>query len=114
MLRVNGALLTQAVKPGSFAEVRRRWHNGDQVELHLPKQLELMAADDRHPELVALCCGPLVLFAVGDELPKLNRQMLLAAKQTTAASPEWRSGEVKFLPWWIIQDETYTTYHSVS
>lgn len=112
VLRVNGALITQSLRPGSFAEVRRQWHSGDKVELLLPKQLELKAADDS--DLLALCCGPLVLFAVGEDLPKFDRQTLLTAKQTAVASSEWRIGDVKFLPWWVIRDESYTTYQQVS
>jgi uncharacterized protein len=114
VLRVNGESVTPAARPGSFAEIRRRWRDGDKVELTFPRQLELVAADTQHPDLVALCCGPLVLFAIGDDLPKLNRQTLLSAKQTAEASGQWRSGDVKFLPWWIIKEETYTTYHDVS
>ena len=42
------------------------------MELALPKRLLLTPADDRHPDLVALCSGPLVLFAVGEDLPRLD------------------------------------------
>jgi hypothetical protein len=37
-LEVNGKSFSTAVKPGSFAEVRRTWNSGDQVVLKLPMQ----------------------------------------------------------------------------
>jgi uncharacterized protein len=114
VLRINDAPIPTVVQPGTFAEVHRRWRSGDKVELHLPKQLELRAADNHHTDLVALCCGPLVLFAIGDELPKLNRETLLAARQPSPGAPLWRAGDVRFLPWWAIENETYTTYHDIS
>jgi hypothetical protein len=114
VLRVNGSSVSSHIRPGSFAEVRRRWRMGDRVELVLPKQLELKPVDDQHPDLVALRCGPLVLFAIGEQLPKLDRPMLLAAKQASPNAPEWRAGDTRFLPWWVIKDELYTTYHDVS
>lgn len=112
-LYVNGKRFAQPFQPGSFAVVRRTWRSGDRIELVLAKRLELKAVDDRHPDLVALCCGPLVLFAIGQCLPKLDRETLLAARPLAAGSPEWRSGEFRFLPWFAIHDEIYTTYHDV-
>lgn len=111
-LWVNGSPVT-GVQSGSFAEVHRHWRSGDRVELILPRPMQLIPADDQHQDLVAVRCGPLVLFAIGEELPKLNRRALLTAKQLADAAPEWRSGEVRFLPWWVIKDEVYTTYHDV-
>lgn len=112
-LRINNSNVSERVKPGAFAEVRRRWRDGDQIELILPNCIELKAADNNHPDLVAVCCGPLVLFAIGDELPPLSRQNLMATRQLAPGAAEWRSGGVTFLPWWIIKDEVYTTYHDV-
>lgn len=133
VLQINGKA-TQRVEPGTFAAIRREWRSGDRVELMLPRQLELKSADEHHPDLVALVCGPMVLFAVGalavpvalqvmpfapgESLPKLTRETLLAARQTTAASTEWKSdtsqGPVIFRPWWAIRDGSYTTYFDVS
>jgi DUF1680 family protein len=113
-IQVNGKRIAQTVQPGSFATITRRWRSGDRIEVTLPKQLELKSVDDRHPHLVALVNGPIVLFAIGHDLPKLDRETLLAARQTAPASVEWKSGGVRFLPWWIIKDEIYTTYHDVS
>ena len=35
-LRVNGAIVKTAAKPGSFAEITRVWHSGDTVDIALP------------------------------------------------------------------------------
>ena len=112
-LHVDGVPVAD-IKPGSFAEIQRKWRGGEKIELVLPRPLKLKPADERHADLVALCSGPLVLFAIGEDLPKLHRETLLAARQTASASTEWRSGDVRFLPWWALKDEIYTTYHDVS
>ncbi|WP_129649587.1 beta-L-arabinofuranosidase domain-containing protein [Peristeroidobacter agariperforans] len=113
-LVVNGTRARVELKSGTFAELRRRWRSGDRIELTLPKHLHLKVVDAQHPNLVALCCGPLVLFAVGAEIPKVDRQLLLSAKQVAPDAPEWRAGNVRLTPWWHIGHETYTTYHDVS
>ncbi|WP_033338573.1 beta-L-arabinofuranosidase domain-containing protein [Catenuloplanes japonicus] len=59
-LHVNG-VKTQAT-PGSFATVRRRWRNGDVVELRLPMTPRWREAPD-NPAVKALTYGPLVLAA---------------------------------------------------
>jgi hypothetical protein len=113
-LHVNGSALPRhQVNPGSFVAVTRTWRTGDRIELVLRKTLELKPVDDSHPDLVALVCGPLVLFAIGNDLPKLDREVLLAARQTEPSGAEWRSGIVRFLPWWRIDREVYSTYHDV-
>ncbi len=112
-ITVNGRATGRAVKPGSFAEISRRWTDGDRVEIVLPRRLAVEAADAGHPDLVALTCGPMVLFAIGHDLPAMTRATLLAARQSGPGSPEWRSGDIRFLPWWVIRHEVYTTYHEV-
>jgi uncharacterized protein len=62
-LSVNGKRVTQAVTPGHFATVEREWKTGDRIELDLPLTKRLESVDPRHPNTVALLCGPLVLFA---------------------------------------------------
>ncbi len=112
-LKINGEPVRQVMTPGTFATLTRTWADGDKIELSLPKRLEIKAADDTHPDLVALVNGPMVLFAIGHDLPDMTRERLLAARQTAPASAEWRSGDTRFLPWWIIKNEVYTTYHRV-
>jgi len=113
-IRVNGKLVSEPVRSGTFAKIRREWKDGDRVELELPRRLELKPADAQHPDVVALVCGPLVLFAISDDTPKPTRAELLAAKQGTRGSAEWRAdtnkGPLRLVPFWAIKDETYFTY----
>lgn len=115
-LSVNAKRDSKPVVPGTFATIRREWKTGDQVELHLPMSPRLEPLDAAHQDIVALLCGPLVLFPIGKPVPKLSRGELLSAK---AASPgKWQiasAGEpVKLLPFFSIEDEPYSTYFKPS
>jgi hypothetical protein len=111
-ISVNGKRIAESVNPGNFATVRRQWKTGDDIELDLPLTKRLESIDPRHPDTVALLCGPLVLFAITDKAPVVTRQQLLAAKKTglqdwqveTAGTP------LKMLPFTAIADEQYSTY----
>jgi len=62
-LSVNGEPVGQAVAPGGYAEVRRRWRAGDVVRLSLPMPVRRLAAHPRVAEnagRVALSRGPLL------------------------------------------------------
>ncbi len=115
-VRVNGKRIEADVQPGTFAPFRREWKSGDRVVLELPMPNRLEAIDARYPETVALLCGPLVLFAVGDKAPNLSRQQLLAASKT--GQQTWQAATsteaLKLLPFTSITDEPYTTYVRVS
>jgi len=115
-LAVNGKRIGEPVLPGSFARLRREWRNGDRVELELPMSNRLEPINVRHPEVVALLSGPLVLFAMTDKTLPVSAKQLLAAKKRGAQ--EWRiesaSGPVKLLPFTAIGDEPYTTYLKIT
>src|SRR3984957_19334855 len=85
-IAVNGK--RKVASAGSFASVKRKWKNGDRIELELPLRTRLEAIDAQHPETVALLAGPLVLFAITDAEPAVTRTQLLAAKKTGAQSWE--------------------------
>jgi hypothetical protein len=78
----------------------------------LPLTKRLEPIDPRHPNTVALLCGPLVLFAVTDSAPAVTRRQLLSARKLgeenwqveTAAAP------LKMLPFTAISDEPYSAY----
>lgn len=114
---VNGKRIAETVEPGTFASLRREWKSGDRIELELPHSLELKPVDAQHPHTAALACGPLVLFAIANEAPKVSSQELLAAKRSNPSSEEWiadtAQGQLRFLPWWAIKEETYFTYLSI-
>jgi uncharacterized protein len=115
---VNGRKVLLTLQSGTFATIRRQWKTGDTIELRLPRGLDIQPIDAQHPNTVALVCGPLVLFAVSEDTPKVTSERLLSAKQTARGSSEWlvHSDEgppLRFAPFWTIKDETYFTYLQV-
>lgn len=113
-MTINGERIPKLLRAGSFAEISRQWRDGDKIVITLPKVNELVACDAAHPDLVSLRRGPMVLFAMGEDLPRLSRQALLSTRQRSTDSAEFAAGRVTFLPWWMINDDIYTTYHDVS
>lgn len=117
-IEVNGKPWRGAAEPGRFAAITRSWRDGDHVELELPRPLRLEAVDQQHPQLVALLCGPLVLFAVTTATapPTPTRAELLAARQVEARRWQANIGdnEVTFLPYTAIGDEQYSTFLSLT
>jgi uncharacterized protein len=111
-ISVNGRRVQSAPPPGSFAEVRRQWNDGDRVELDLPMSLRLETLDSRQPQTVALLFGPLVLFAITADQPALTRADLLAANRNGRRSWQVKTSgtPLKLLPFTEITDEEYTTY----
>ena len=109
--------------PGSFAEIRRQWKNGDRIELELPLATRLKSVDEQNQDTVALMTGPLVLMALRENGQTLageqamDRAVLLSAKQHSAAAHEWvagnGTGRVRLKPFLDIRDEAYTTYLKV-
>jgi DUF1680 family protein len=115
LISVNGKRISEPVNPGSFAAVRRQWKSGDRVEADFRLTKRLEAIDARHPNTVALLCGPLVLFAIADA-PSVTRQQLLSAKKI--GEQKWQvqagAGRLNMLPFSAISDEQYSTYLVVS
>lgn len=115
-IHVNGKLRDAAATPGRFASIRREWKSGDRIELELPLRARLEPIDARHPQMVALLAGPLVLFAIADREPTVSAQQLLAA--TRDRDKSWRveaaSGPIRMLPFTEIEDEAYSTYLTVA
>ena len=68
---VNGVPASAPITAG-FATLRRRWKDGDRIDLELPMPMRLEAIDADHPNTVALMRGPLVLFAVTENAPQHN------------------------------------------
>ena len=120
VIRVNGARVVAPVTTG-FATLPRRWKDGDRIDLELPMPLRLEAIDPVHPETVALVRGPVVLFALSGQAPKVTGQQLLAASAASGGDPdrpEWQvqtaSGPLRLMPFSSIRDERYMTYLKVS
>jgi hypothetical protein len=74
-LLVNGAAVTTALAPGSYAEVRRSWKPGDRVELAMEMPVRVL---ESHPHLmentgrVSLARGPLVYCVEGADHPDVD------------------------------------------
>jgi DUF1680 family protein len=109
-LAVNGK--RNLVSAGDFARIKRKWKNGDRIDIEVPLAARLESLDARHPDTVALVVGPIVLFAITDSQPALTRAQLLAAKNIGGEiwQVETASGPLKMIPFTSIQDQAYTTY----
>jgi DUF1680 family protein len=116
LLRVNSQLVPAHVEAG-FATIERRWKDGDRIELNLPLPMRLEPIDPEHPDTVALVRGPLVLFAVTDEAPRVSRAQLLAARAVPGNPAAWQAesagGALKLQPFFTMEDQRYTTYMRV-
>jgi uncharacterized protein len=112
LIFVNGKPVLASGAPGEFRTIRRPWKTGDRIEMDMPMRLRLEAIDKRHPQTVALLCGPLVLFAISDVAPGVTARQLLAAKKTGQESwqVETDSGAMSMLPFTAIADQPYSTY----
>lgn len=98
-IAVNGEQIAVRAQTG-FATIDRRWKSGDRIDLRFDMTRRWEPIHPRHPETVALMSGPLVLFAIGDGPITVERQKFLA------------SDAVK--PFFLIEDETYNTYVTVT
>ncbi len=103
------------VQPGTFAEIRREWKSGDDLELSLPRSKRLEPIDAQHPDTVALLCGPLVLMPIGDSRPALTRSKLLSVSQSEAGARLWKTQDrqVSFKSFMDIEEERYSAYSRV-
>ena len=116
VIQVNG-LPVQAPVTKGFATISRKWKDGDRVTLNLPLPMRLEAIDAQHPDTVALVRGPLVLFALMNEAPRVTRQQLLSAKRMPGQAL-WQTvtdgGFMLLVPFTEINEERYQTYFTVT
>ncbi len=116
-IAVNGKPLSLDAQPGNFAAIRRRWQTHDAIEIQFPFTLRLEPIDEQHPNTVALMWGPLMLVALDSPL-EISRQSISAS--TGGLKPAGQAplgfelarapGTQRFVPFYRVQDETYTTY----
>jgi uncharacterized protein len=96
---------------GGFATIRRRWVNGDTLTFPLQQEFHAEPIDDQHQDTVALLRGPLVYVeleppAADSKPPKPGS---LHANQELPGA--FISGSNRrFVPFYFVQDETYTMY----
>lgn len=114
VVRVNGKVVQPAMLKG-WASLSRRWQSGDVVDVTFDMATRLEAIDARHPETVALVRGPLVLFGLGKDLPKVTRPQMLAVKSAGAGvwSVDAGGKSIEMRAFSGIGGETYQTYWTV-
>ncbi len=115
-LGINGRNASVPAEPRSFAALRRRWQNNDTIQMKLPFSFRTEAIDEKHPDTVALMWGPLMLVALDPQL----RLPANAASWGDVLKPapyapqsfelQTPADKVRFVPFYAVQDENYTTY----
>jgi hypothetical protein len=118
-LAVNGKLLSVDARPGSFAAIRRRWQTNDTVEVQIPFSFRLEPIDEQHPTTAALMWGPLMLVALDPPLELARKSLTASPEAPKPLSPltfeiPTAPGKVRFVPFYRVQEETYTTYVEVT
>jgi uncharacterized protein len=116
---VNGRPVAVPTTPGQFAQVERQWNNGDVVELTLPQTQRTLAIDDQHSDTVALMRGP-VMYVSAAPTAITTPHVITPNQAMTALSPPDAAGTTKkngnestFVPFYLVDDETYDTYHKI-
>ena len=113
-LTVNGKPGEVIVRPGSWAEINRMWNPGDLVELSLDMPLRLIPLDPQHPDIVALVCGPVALFAIDPGPNNITKRQLMAAQKVSSSSGDWvvetDRGKVWMKAYSAITSERYRLY----
>jgi DUF1680 family protein len=114
-LSVNGKSVSAAAEPRSFAAIHRRWQNNDTVQVKLPFTFRTEPVDDKHPQLVALLRGPVMLVALTPEV-KLPQRGLAQGEfkptpyTTLSFELQTPQDRVRFVPFYTVKDEIYSTY----
>ena len=100
-LRVNGQELENKPQPGTFAQVRRVWRDGDVLEARIPLTRREEPIDDQHPKLVAVMRGPVMMVAAMDPAVR---------PEPGADGEQFPIAKARLVPFYRIKDEIYTTY----
>jgi len=114
-LAVNGKGISVAAEPGTFAAIRRRWQTNDTLQVRLPFSFRLEPIDEQHPDTVALMWGPLMLVALDQPLELPEKSVSPQGLKSTPYSPltfeaPRPTGKLRFVPFYRVRDEVYTTY----
>lgn len=115
-LRVNGRSATSS-SPGTYAVLRREWRAGDVVEFIIHQDFRTEPIDEQHPEAVALMRGAVQYVALNPNseqearhLPKLPFTLRPSGTQVFTENVEGR--EAVLVPFFTLQNQTYTSYFS--
>jgi DUF1680 family protein len=120
VITVNDKPAAVAAAPGTFAAIRRRWQHNDTIQVTLPFTFRPEAIDEQHRDTVALMRGPLMLVALDPklEIPRSAMGSPDGLKPSSFAkqSFELQQGQrqVRFVPFYTVGEETYTTYFTAT
>ena len=109
-IKVNGRDAQVSAQPGTFAAIRRTWKDGDTVDLTLPLTYRTAPVDDKHPDVVALMRGPVMLVATPDATPTLPANFVAAANDAGRPADRLPGSGARMIPFYKVRDEAYTTY----
>lgn len=115
-ISINGKSADVPAARGTFAEIKRRWRDGDTAQLTLPLGFRAEPVDDQHPERVALMRGPQMLVAVNPAGDLQDKPLALPGKpqpiphKPSAFTIGAQGAAVEMIPFHEVRDETYTTY----
>lgn len=103
-------------RPGTFAAIQRRWDNNDTVQVKLPLAFWTSSIDGQHKDTVALMRGPVMLVALDRGL-RISQNVVSSlnslqptAHRTASFELPAPTAKVQFVPFYAVEDETYTTY----
>lgn len=94
-IRVNGQAWQGEVKPGTYAEVRRRWSPGDRLLLEIPLEVRLLVAHPLVEEAsgqVAVQRGPIVYCLESVDLPEGVRVLDVILPRNARLVPRFDPG----------------------
>jgi len=111
---INGKSLAVDAAPGAFLRLRRRWTDGDVVDVSFPMGLRFEPIDAQNRDRAALMYGPLLLAALADKDVELAGDPAAPARwiKPDASGPfRFRAdGGTAFRPLYLLRDERYTAY----
>ncbi|MFA4870557.1 MAG: glycoside hydrolase family 127 protein [Pedobacter sp.] len=91
VIKVNGKVENVVATPGTYAELNRKWKSGDQIELVLPMDAQLLESNplvEENRNQVAVKRGPVVYCLESPDLPgKRIFNVLIPSQISLKASP---------------------------
>ncbi len=115
-ISVNGKDASLPAEPRSFAAIRRVWRNNDTLQISMPFSVRQEAIDDHHPQMAALMRGPLMMVALDPQL-KVEANLLrtpggLKSVSNSGQELQLKSvhEDIRFVPFYTVGDQSYTTY----
>lgn len=115
-IAVNDKPLSIAAEPRTFATIERQWQNNDTIQLKLPLAFRTEPIDEQHPDIVALMRGPTMLVALDPGL-QISKKVVASPEglRRSATAPQafeaqLSTEKLRFIPFYQVGEETYTTY----